>query len=73
MAEAFHKSLGGRITMLEWTRDELEHALKRAPWEWSVSPRGFEPWPAARLRGVEVSLPSLADTTAAGAWKRAGT
>jgi hypothetical protein len=44
------------------TRADVEVAIKRAPHEWSLSLRGFAPWPADRVRGVPVIRPSLADT-----------
>jgi hypothetical protein len=42
------------------TRDEVETAVARAPWEWSTELKGFSPWPAARVRGEPVELPSTA-------------
>jgi hypothetical protein len=61
MAEAYHRSLAGKVTWIEMTRDEVEAAVARRPWEWSTSPRDFAPWPAALVRGEPVEPPSLAD------------
>jgi hypothetical protein len=75
VAEIYHRSRGGRVTMIDaMTRDEVEDAIERAPWEWHTSPRGFAPWPASRVRGVPVIPPSLADEAkpiANSIWKRA--
>jgi hypothetical protein len=74
MAQVYHKTLAGRVTYIDaMTRDDVAFAIARAPWEWSAEPRGFAPWPASRDRGDPVELRSLADTTAAGAWKRVAT
>jgi hypothetical protein len=62
MAEIYHKTLGGKVTWIEMTRDEVAAAIARAPWEWSIELRGFAPWPASRVRGEPVTPPSLADT-----------
>jgi hypothetical protein len=67
VAEVYHKTLGGRVTWTELTRDEVAFAIARAPWEWSTEPRGFAKWPADRVRGDPVEPPSLADT-----WPRNG-
>jgi hypothetical protein len=64
MAEIYHRTLGGRVTWVEMTRDEVEEAIARAPWEWAASPRSFAKWPADRIRGVPVIPASLADTAA---------
>jgi hypothetical protein len=63
MAECYHKTIGGRVTWVEMTRDEVEEAVKRAPHEWAASPRGFAPWPAEidRVEVVEVELSTAAD------------
>jgi hypothetical protein len=62
MAEVYHRTLGGRITFIDaMTRDEVEEAIARAPHEWSLSLRGFAPWPPALVRGEPVELPSLVD------------
>ncbi len=63
MSEIYHRSLGGRITFIDaMTRDEIEDAVKRAPWAWCETLRGFAPWPPDRVRGEPVYPPSLADT-----------
>jgi hypothetical protein len=64
MAEVFHRTLAGKVTWIDaMTRDEVAAAVERCPWEWSLSPRLFAPWPASRRRGDPVYPPSLADTT----------
>jgi hypothetical protein len=52
MPEIYHKT----------ARADVEEAVKRAPHEWSLSLRGFAPWPPAQVRGDPVIPPSLADT-----------
>jgi hypothetical protein len=75
MAECYHRSRGGKVTFIDaMTRDEVEEAIERAPWEWATSPRGFARLPADRVRGDPVEPPSLADTAKPSAdpiWKRA--
>jgi hypothetical protein len=68
----FHRSLGGKITWIDaMTRDEIEAAIARAPWEWSADQKGFAPWPSHAVRGEPVIPASLADTPRASAiWKR---
>jgi hypothetical protein len=61
MAEVYNRNLAGKVVWLEMTRDEVAHAAARRPWAWSTSPRGFEPWPADRVRGEAVEQPSIAD------------
>ena len=76
MAEIYHRTLGGKVTFIDaMTRDEVEAATARAPWEWSTSSRLFAPWPASRVRGVPVEPLSLADASprATSIWKRAAT
>ena len=63
MTEIYHRSLGGRVTFTDaMTRDEVEAAIARAPWEWNTAPRGFAPWPPDRVRGEPFVPASLADT-----------
>jgi hypothetical protein len=62
MAVIYHRTAGGKVTYIDaMTRDEIEAAIKRAPFEWSASPRGFAPWPPSLLRGDPVYPASLAD------------
>jgi hypothetical protein len=62
MAEIYHRTASGRVTYIDaMTRDEIEAAISRCPWEWSAEPRGFAPWPATLVRGEPVTPPSLAD------------
>jgi hypothetical protein len=62
MAEIYHRALGGRVTWVDaMTRADVAAAVARAPWEWALSPRGFAPWPASRVRGEPVYPASLAD------------
>jgi hypothetical protein len=57
MAECYHRSRGGKVTFIDaMTRDEVEEAVERAPWEWATSPRGFAPWPAGRVRAQDHEL-----------------
>ena len=64
MAEAYHRSLAGKVTWIDaMTRAEVAAATARAPWEWSTSPRLFAPCPLSRVRGEPVYPPSLADTS----------
>jgi hypothetical protein len=63
VAEVYHRTFGGRVTFLDaMTRYEVEEAVRRAPHEWSLSLRGFAPWPPSLVRGEPVVPPSLADT-----------
>jgi hypothetical protein len=63
VAEVYHRTAAGKVTWVDaLTRDEVEAAVARAGWEWSLSPRGFAPWPPTLLRGIPVTAPSLADT-----------
>jgi hypothetical protein len=63
MTEVYHRSAGGRVTWIgDLTRDEVAEVVGRAPWEWSLSLKGFAPWPAGRVRGEPVTPASLADT-----------
>jgi hypothetical protein len=65
MAEVYHRSRGGKVTWIDaMTRDEVAAAVERAPHEWSLSLRGFKPWPADRVRGEPVEPQSLADAMA---------
>jgi hypothetical protein len=73
MAEVYHKTLGGRVTWVELTRDEVASVIERAPHEWAASPRGFAKWPLHTVRGVPVIPPSMADEAkpiASSLWKR---
>jgi hypothetical protein len=58
----YHRTLGGRVTVDAMNADERAFAVASAPWEWSLSPRLFAPWPLDRVRGEPVYPPSLADT-----------
>jgi hypothetical protein len=75
MTVVYHRTLGGKVTFIDaMTRDEIEAAVERAPWEWSAEPRGFAEWPVDRVRGEPVELRSLADDArpfANSLWKRA--
>jgi hypothetical protein len=63
VAEIYHRSAAGKVTFIDaMTRDEVEAATARAPWEWCETLRGFAPWPPDRVRGEPVIPPSLADT-----------
>jgi hypothetical protein len=73
MAEVYHRTLGARVTLIEMSPNDVAFAIARAPWAWSTEPRGFAKWPVSCDRGDPVELRSLADTTAAGAWKRVAT
>jgi hypothetical protein len=74
VAEIYHRTLGGRVTWIDaMTRAEIEEAVERAPYEWSLSLRGFAPWPADLVRGDPVVPASLADTvkpSASSLWER---
>jgi hypothetical protein len=50
----------GRVTLVELTRDEAAIAISRQPWTWSLSQRGFGPWPDFNYRGELVEPPSVA-------------
>jgi hypothetical protein len=74
MTAICYRTAGGRVTYIDaMSRADVANALARAPWMWAESPRGFAPWPATHVRGVEVELRSVADTSASGAWKRVAT
>jgi hypothetical protein len=61
MAVIYHRTLGGKVTYIDaMTRDEIEEAIERAPWEWSADLKSFASWPAGRARGVAIDLPSTA-------------
>jgi hypothetical protein len=52
VAEVYHRTRGGKVTFIDaMTRDEIEEAIERAPWEWHTAPRGFGKRPASRVRG----------------------
>ena len=51
MAEIYHRTLAGKVMWIEMTRDEVNAAVARCPWEWSLSPRSFASWPPSRRRG----------------------
>jgi hypothetical protein len=46
--------------LVELTRDEAAIAISRQPWTWSLSQRGFGPWPDFNYRGELVEPPSVA-------------
>ena len=73
MNAIYYRTAGGRVTLIEMSPNDVANALARAPWMWAESPRGFAAWPADRVRGEPVEIRSVADTSAAGCWKRVST
>jgi hypothetical protein len=65
MLSVFHRSLGGRVTLVELLPAEFACAVAAAPWERSTDQKSFAPWPADRARGAPVALPSTAADFAA--------
>jgi hypothetical protein len=63
LVEVFCRSIGGRVVSVELSRDEAAIAVSRQPWTWSLSQRGFAPWPNTDYRGEEVKLPTIADAS----------
>jgi hypothetical protein len=62
VAEIYHRTTAGKVVWIDaMTRADVEEAVKRAPHEWSLSLRGFAPWPLHAVRGEPVSPASLAD------------
>jgi hypothetical protein len=55
LVTVFHRTLAGRVTAVDLLHEEAAIAVGAAPWEWSLSLRGFSQWPVERVRGAEVA------------------
>lgn len=62
LLSVFHRTLGGRVTLVELRPAEAAAAITCCPWEWAADQKAFAPWPASRVRGDPVYPLSLADT-----------